>query len=76
MDYDELNFLKFTIRGEPKMFKNFPDVVNVADLQKMLGIGRNSAYNLLKENKISSIRIGRTHKIPKKNVVKYLQSNR
>ena len=57
------------------MFRQYPDVVSVAQLQEMLNIGRNTAYTLLKENKISSIRIGKTHKIPKKNVIKYFQSN-
>lgn len=28
------------------IFTNFPDVVKVKDLQKMLGIGRNLAYGL------------------------------
>jgi excisionase family DNA binding protein len=58
------------------MFKQYPDVVSVTQLQKMLGVGRNTAYGLLKENKIQSIRIGRVHKIPKRNIIKYLQSNR
>ena len=56
------------------MFRNYPDVVSVTQLQKMLGVGRNTAYSLLRENKIKSIRIGRVHKIPKKNIIKYLQS--
>jgi len=56
------------------MFKEYPDVVNVSELQKMLGVGRNTAYTLLKNNKIPSIRIGRVHKIPKANVIKYLKS--
>jgi len=56
------------------MFKNYPDVVSVSDLQKMLNIGKNNAYLLVKNNVIPSIRIGRVHKIPKKNVIKYLQS--
>lgn len=58
------------------MFKDYPDVVSITDLQKMLNIGKNTAYDLLKKQKIQSIRIGRIHKIPKKNVIKYLQSNR
>ena len=58
------------------MFENYPDVVNVAQLQKMLSIGRNTVYTLLKENKIASIRIGRIHKIPKVNIIKYLQEKR
>ena len=59
------------------MFKNYPDVVNVAQMRKMLGgIGRNTAYELLNENKINSIRIGRIHRIPKVNIIKYLQTKR
>jgi excisionase family DNA binding protein len=56
------------------MFKNYPDVVSVSQLQTMLGIGRNTAYKLLSEKKISSIRIGNIHKIPKANVIKYLKA--
>ena len=57
------------------MFQDFPDVVNVAQLQKMLGVGRNTAYNLLKTNKIRSIRIGKIYRVPKINILKYLQAN-
>ena len=56
------------------MFRDYPDVVSVEQLQKMLNIGKNTAYELLKEKKIISIRIGRVHKIPKANVIKYLTS--
>jgi len=58
------------------MFREYPDVVSVAQMRKMLGVGRNTAYDLLKENKIQSIRIGRVHKIPKINIIKYLHSQR
>jgi hypothetical protein len=35
-----------------KMFREYPDIVNVAQMRKMLGgIGRNTAYDLLKQNK-------------------------
>jgi len=55
------------------MFKQYPDVVSIKQLQTMLGVGRNTAYDLLKKNKIQSVRIGRVHKIPKINIIKYLQ---
>lgn len=55
------------------MFKNYPDVVSVRELQQMLNIGKNTAYNLLKNKTIESIRIGRVHKIPKGSVIKYLK---
>lgn len=54
------------------IFQDYPDVVSIKDLQKMLGIGRNKAYELLRDNTIQSIKIGRDYKIPKIYVIKYL----
>jgi len=58
------------------MFKDYPDVVSVTQMQSMLKIGKNTAYSLLKNNEIKSIRIGKVHKIPKVNIIKYLLSER
>jgi len=63
------------INIEITMFKDYPDVVSVKIMCEMINVGRNTAYSLLKENKIESIRIGRVHKIPKVNIIKYLQSS-
>lgn len=55
------------------MFKNYPDVVNVKQLQIMLGgISKKLAYTLLKNNLINSIKIGRQYKIAKADVILYL----
>ena len=56
-----------------RMFEEYPDVVEVDDLRKMLGgISRKLAYRLLADQEIKSVRIGRTYKIPKLNVIEYL----
>jgi len=55
------------------MFENYPDVVTVKELCRMLSIGKNTAYDLLKNNKIKSIRIGKVHKIPKIYIINYLK---
>ncbi len=52
------------------MFKNYPDVVNVKELQSMLGgISKKLAYHLLQNNIIKSIKIGREYKIAKADVI-------
>ncbi len=56
------------------IFTNFKDVVKVKDLQKMLGIGRNLAYELISTNKIKSIKSGNLILIPKQNVIDYLNN--
>lgn len=56
-----------------EMFDDYPDVVEVDDLRKMLGgISRKLAYRLLANQEIKSVRIGRTYKIPKVCVIEYL----
>lgn len=58
------------------MFKNYPDVVNVKQLQAMLGgISKKLTYTLLKNNLIKSIKIGRQYKIAKTDVILYLTQN-
>ena len=55
------------------MFEEYPDVVAVNDLCRMLGgISRKLAYRLLTTQEIKSVRIGRTYKIPKACVIEYL----
>lgn len=55
------------------MFEDYPDVVEVDDLCKMLGgISRKLAYRLLADQEIRSVRIGRAYKIPKVCVIEYL----
>ena len=55
------------------MLDKYKDIMTVADLCEALGIGKNTAYKLLKSGEIKSIRIGRIYKIPKQCVEKYIQ---
>ncbi len=55
-----------------EMFKNYPDVVSVEQLQEMLQIGQVLAYKLVKSGEIKARKVGREYKIPKKNVIEYL----
>lgn len=54
------------------MFINYPDVVSVEQMSEMLGISTKTAYSLLRKNKIMCFKIGRTYKIPKLNILHYM----
>lgn len=54
------------------MFKKYPDVVDVEQMSEMIGISTKTAYKLLRENKIKHFKIGRTYKIPKLNILLYI----
>lgn len=53
-------------------FQDFPDILDMQQLQNALGIGRNTAYKLIKNNEIKHIRIGRAIKIPKRYLLDYI----
>lgn len=56
-----------------EMFKEYPDVVEVEDLRKMLGgISKRLAYRLLADQEIRNVRVGRAYKIPKVCIIEYL----
>lgn len=55
------------------LFKDYPDVVKVKELKEMLPrMGKNKIYDLLKDKKIYSKKIGRDYYIPKVSIIKYL----
>lgn len=54
------------------IFQDYPDVVSTEDVAKMLGIGRNSTYELIHTGAIKCIRVGRKIKVPKINVIEFL----
>ncbi|MDO5785869.1 MAG: helix-turn-helix domain-containing protein [Eubacteriales bacterium] len=56
-----------------KMFSGYPDMMTVSQLQEALGIGRNAAYNLIRSNKMKSLKIGRNIRIPKIWLIEYIE---
>lgn len=54
------------------MFPQYPDIVNVSQLQKMLGISRHLAYDLIQEGHLASFRIGNAYRVPKVSVIRYI----
>ncbi|MGE4213764.1 MAG: helix-turn-helix domain-containing protein [Anaerotignaceae bacterium] len=58
------------------MFEKFDDIVDVATICKMLKIGKTSAYELVKENKIKSFKIRNKILIAKIDVINFVESER
>ena len=51
---------------------DLPLALRVEDLMPILGIGRNTAYELVRSGKIRSIRVGRKIRVPKDAVAAFL----
>lgn len=54
--------------------ERYGPIMTVQELQKLLGVGRNRVYEMLNNGTISSIRIGRSWKIPTQAVESYINS--
>ncbi len=54
------------------MFPEYPDIVNITQLQSMLGISRHLAYDLINDRYIRGLKIGNAFRIPKVNVIEYV----
>lgn len=61
---------KFSLKNE--LFKEYPEIISVDQLQEMLNIGPVLSYTLVKKGIIPAMKIGREYKIPKAQVVQYI----
>lgn len=52
--------------------ENLPLVLTVSDISKVLGIGKNTAYDLIRNGAIKSVRVGRQIRIPKSAFLEFL----
>ena len=50
-----------------------PMTLRVGDLMPILGIGRNTAYELIRSGQIRSVRIGRQIRIPRDALLEFLR---
>lgn len=50
-----------------------PVTLRVEDLMPLLGIGRNTAYELIRSGQIRSVRIGRQIRIPRDALLEFLR---
>lgn len=54
------------------MFTEYPDVVTVPQLQSMLHISRQLAYELINEGKLKALRVGNSYRITKISVIDFI----
>ena len=55
-----------------RSYDELPLLLKVEDLMPVLGIGRNTAYELVRTGQIFSIRIGRQLRIPKQALIDFV----
>lgn len=61
-----------TTKQKEKIFREYPDILTLTELSKMLGISTKLASRLIKDGKVEAIRIGREYRIAKIKVIELL----
>ena len=56
----------------PTSFDDLPLTLRVEELMPSLGVGRNTAYELVRSGQIRSIRVGRQLRVPKDAILDFL----
>lgn len=57
-------------------FESLPLLLTVGEMAQVLRIGRNPAYQLVKDGSIQSIRVGRSIRIPRNALVQFVERTR
>ena len=47
------------------MLKHYPDVMNIEEMSRALGVSTKTGYKLIRTGKITAMKVGRTYRIPK-----------
>jgi len=55
------------------VLKDYPDVLTVEEMSRALGISTKTGYKLIRENKIESLKVGRSYRIPKAHLLSYMR---
>jgi len=61
--------------GQSQLFDTYPDLLTIKNLQEALGISRTIAYNLIKDEQIHHLRIGKSIHIPKRFLLDYVEQS-
>ena len=76
---DETNTINYPGAEQPDhvgvytLFGDYPDMLTMEQMQAALGIGRSTAYKLTQSGELGHIRLGKSIRIPKSELVYYIR---
>ena len=54
------------------MLMEYPDILSFEQMCEALGVSPKTGYKLLRDNKITCLKVGRAYRIPKAHILTYL----
>lgn len=64
------------MKNKEELYKQFPDILTIDELIEALGVGRNTAYKIIRNKLIYSKKIGKQYLIPKISVIEYIYNEK
>ena len=55
------------------VLKEYPDILTVDEMSKALGVSSKTGYQLLRDNKVEHLKVGRAYRVPKAHLLSYLR---
>lgn len=55
-----------------KYLENYPPVLRICDVSEILGVTDASVRKLIKENKLTAVKVGRVFRIPKSKLLDFM----
>lgn len=55
------------------VLKEYPDILTVEEMSRALGVSTKTGYKLIRENKIECIKVGRSYRIPKAQLLSFMR---
>ena len=55
------------------IFKEYPDVLDVKQVSRILNVSTKTVYKLIQDNTLSSLKVGREFRVPKIFLLKYIK---
>lgn len=56
-----------------RVLKEYPDILTVEEMSDALGVSTKTGYQLLRENEIEHLKVGRAYRVPKVHLLSYLR---
>lgn len=57
-----------------EIFSEYSDIVTVDEVMKMLRLGKNTVYKLLKDGEIMNVKVGARYIIPKRSIIEFVST--
>ena len=61
-----------SIQAYSMMFKNYPDLLEVKDVHKILGVSSHYVYQMIANKELFAVKLGKAYKISKIRLIEYL----